>query len=702
MRRRAVCASALALSVSAPLLAACGGSSKTGAAPDAGSSGGVDGGGPAGEGGTTEFSDDGGGPSSGDSGAPEGGGGGSAPMRVIASKVDLLFMIDNSASMGDKQAIVAASVPELINRLVNPNCIDGSGRALGLSQNGQCATGQLEFEPVHDMHVGIVTSSLGGRGGDQCAPDAKNSANMALLAHNDDRGELINRAGPNETPVADAAPDNFLAWFPSVPANQGATPPSGMAVATAAALVSDFTGMIQGAHEHGCGFEAQNEAWYRFLIQPDPFDAIVVNGSSASLQGIDETILAQRADFLRPDSLVAVIVVTDENEEVADPMVIGGQGWVFENASFPGSPNLAAPEGSIECSQQDPNNLATTGPNDPNCTTCAFLRNDPNFATRCPKDGTSGTQGYLDPSDDALNVRFFHQKARFGVSVSYPLSRYVRGLTTVTVPDSTHEHDVKDNYIGDEDAQANCVSPLFAAALPTHSTDELCALKRGPRSSELVYYAAIAGVPHQLLQVDPTDPNSPQKPTLTDADWLKITGKDPEHYDFTGADFHMIESTQPRTSGNLPPGVINASACPPTAGDSCDPINGREWSTGKADLQFACIFDLQQPKDCSQPQYTGACDCAAFGPDQSTPLCKGGLGADGGPAYTQTQIRGKAYPSLREMVIAHQMGGQGIVSSLCPIHTTPANADNPADPLYGYRPAWDAIVDHFAGSFRKP
>ena len=36
-------------------------------------------------------------------------------------KVDLLFMIDNSASMGDKQALLAEAVPDMITRLESPN-----------------------------------------------------------------------------------------------------------------------------------------------------------------------------------------------------------------------------------------------------------------------------------------------------------------------------------------------------------------------------------------------------------------------------------------------------------------------------------------------------------------------------------------------------------------------------------------------------
>jgi hypothetical protein len=50
------------------------------------------------------------------------------------------------------------------------------------------------------------------------------------------------------------------------------------------------------------------------------------------------------------------------------------------------------------------------------------------------------------------------------------------------------------------------------------------------------------------------------------------------------------------------------------------------------------------------------------------------------------------------MVIAHAMGPQGVVSSLCPIHATPANGDNPPDPLFGYRPAMAAIVDRLRAS----
>jgi hypothetical protein len=613
---------------------------------------------------------------------------------VAVDKLDLLFMVDNSASMGDKQALLAQAVPDMINRLVSPNCVDASGNTLAPSNMGSCSMGKLEFPPVHDMHLGITTSSLGGRGAaTTCDPAASNPANPALPSHNDDRGELINRGGDMETPIPKAgSPLNFLAWYPPTtvfPGNTGTTPvPAETSVGDPTmpgTLIGDFTLMIQGVHEHGCGFEAQNEAWYRFLVQPDPFSGIQIDSANqAHLTGIDSVILQQRKNFLRPDSLLAIILVTDENEEVANPLSVGREGWLYEDAPWPGSPSGGGgPEGTIEC---------RGNPNDPNCTSCAFqsVTQSSSFMSRCPADPPNGQKGYLDPSNDNVNVRFFHQKQRFGVFAGYPVSRYIRGMTSPTVPDSAHEVDNGGNYVGDQDQFANCINPIFATNLPTDASNPaaLCTLTRGPRTPDLVYYAVIGGVPHQLLQAMPGDAecpagtnpaDCPQKNQLSDSDWLAITGTDPENYDFSGADFHMLESEDPR----------GQSGCPPTANDNCDAINGREWDTQKGDLQYACIFDIPQQKDCTSMAFQGACDCNG-GPSQNTALCQ-----KNGANHTSIQIKGKAYPSVREMVIAHKMsnqpsGNQAIVSSLCPIHTT---ATSSTDPVFGYRPAVTAIIN---------
>ena len=84
--------------------------------------------------------------------------------QTAVDKLDVLLAIDNSASMGDKQDLLKQAVPDLIKLLVSPNCLDASGRPTGTTAglDGTCASGKAEFSPVHDLHIGIVSSALGG------------------------------------------------------------------------------------------------------------------------------------------------------------------------------------------------------------------------------------------------------------------------------------------------------------------------------------------------------------------------------------------------------------------------------------------------------------------------------------------------------------------------------------------------------------
>jgi hypothetical protein len=273
-------------------------------------------------------------------------------------------------------------------------------------------------------------------------------------------------------------------------------------------------------------------------------------------------------------------------------------------------------------------------------------------------------------------------KRRFGVDALFPLSRYVRGLSMPAVPDRAHEHDSTGAYAVDP-SSANCVNPIFAGDLPTDPSQDLCRLSRGPRTPDLVYFGVVAGVPHQLLQLDPSNPDSPQKDELSDSDWQLIIGADPEHYDFTGSDFHMIESYLPRTGNSLPPGVVNAATCLPGGSDTCDPFNGREWDTRSAALELACTFPLAMPNpSCTRAELAPGCDCGTGG---DMPVCD---------AQTGIQMRGKAYPSLRELDVARALGRQGIVGSICPRHVTEST---PGDPLYGFRDIGRAFLDRLKG-----
>jgi len=185
-----------------------------------------------------------------------------------------------------------------------------------------------------------------------------------------------------------------------------------------------------------------------------------------------------------------------------------------------------------------------------------------------------------------------------------------------------------------------------------------------------------------------------------------------------------VRRLHPANPDALPPGELDSSGVRP------DPINGREWTTGtgvhalNVDREYACIFQLPPPgspgasqRDCAAiPDNTieeNSCDCVPVWttqtgsatpvakptgntPDEIPPLCAM-TSTDDPPSITSAvgdytvQTYAKAYPTIRELTLAAMMGDQGVVSSLCPIHTQD-NATND-DPLFGYRPAVDALVD---------
>ena len=586
-------------------------------------------------------------------------------------KVDILFAIDNSASMGDKQDLFKDAVPDLIQRLLSPDCEseDKSVRQKPTNVAGKlvCPTGfALEFEPVHDLHIGVVTSALGGGG----SPDVCNGSGAVppgVTRHDDDQGRLVSRTKPVsgvEGSVAAAKPidgngGSFLAWLPPAdPGNAGKPAPNVAPEPDASTLTADFQSLVVGVQEYGCGLEAQLGSWYRFLVQPDPWATVSrANGSlsdQVKLEGVDAVLLKQRKDFLRSDSLVAVIMLTDEEDSWSDPLALDGRGWITRTQSFP-SPQPHAPgtmpRGTSEC---------LTDPASRACVPCFFAGAKPG-TTQQVADDPECKKGFYLSSEDALNVRYTNDmKRRYGFDPQFPVERYVDGLKSRTVPNRDGEHmGGAGPYLGTK----TCTNPLFAKSLPDGSDlrpEALCNLEKGPRDPSLVFFSIIGGVPWQLLATS-SDAKSAFKDSLSDADWAQILGKDP----------HMIESITPR------PGLP-----PPTAQNTADPVHGREWKTSLVnavglDLQYACTFELPKPKDCSA-QGSGACDCVgtATGPEGS-PLCNG-----------TTQVRGKAYPTIRQLRVAKGLGSQGIVGSLCARNVADKTASD-----YGYRPAVNAIVD---------
>ena len=596
-------------------------------------------------------------------------------------KVDLLFMIDNSASMGDKQLILSDAVPNLLKGLLEPSCVDPSGASVGkkADPNGNkgnrfnCPAGsEPEFTPVTDMHIGIISSSLGSFGGDVC-PDS---------GRTNDKARLLNLTAAGPLPTAGGS--NFLSWFPTNEANSDAKrhpPPPTPAITDLNKLSADFVELVKGVAQNGCGLEAQLESFYRFLIQPDPWVSVkVVEGTAqADLGGPDEVdveLLKQRADFLREDSLVAIIELTDEDDSSADPLSLGGHGWAFMANQYPGSTvfrgdgkSTTAPRATSACLANPGSPDCASCACDPADAFCAKIRLDP----ECQKNG-----GYWGPAEDSLNVRFHRMKQRFGVDPQFPIQRYVNGLTKSMVPDRGSEHPTtvsaeKGRTIKDYENARTCQNPLFAKNLPRAAGDERCHLERSGRNPGLIFFAVLGGVPNELLHFDPADK---ERSRMTADDWNAILGRDPANFDFAGIDPHMIASVSPRD------GIPPASATRGDNGSAADPV-GRDWQTGGDDLQFACTFSLPVPRNCvaSDP----SCDC---GGTKNPPLC----GASG-----QQQIRAKAYPTLRELMVVRAMGDQGIAGSTCPISVT----ESKNSPLYGYNPATAAILDRLRQSLAK-
>jgi hypothetical protein len=184
-------------------MVACGGSSDSGG-NGAGASAGAGGTGGAGDGGA-------GAGGSAQTGGTGGTGGTEEPI-AHADKVDLLIMVDNSVSMADKQAVVAQTVPDLVARLTNPDCFDpATGQFVAQVEPGQdCPAGsERAFPPVTDMHLGVITSSLGGHGADACSPTGVGTYNP----HQEDMAHLIARTDSGGT-VATYGDKGYLNWDP--------------------------------------------------------------------------------------------------------------------------------------------------------------------------------------------------------------------------------------------------------------------------------------------------------------------------------------------------------------------------------------------------------------------------------------------------------------------------------------------------------
>ena len=485
-----------------------------------------------------------------------------------------------------------------------------------------------------DLHIAAITSSLGAHGGAVCAmPTGADD-------HPDDKAQLLPSV---RTGIASYQDSGFLSFNAS--GNAGISDPS--------VISNQLSALINAAGERGCGYEATLESMYRFLIDPNPPESVDLVNNVSTPGATNRTLLAQRASFLRPDSSVAIVILSDENDcSIMDT----GVGW------FVGS-TMRMPRATADCE---------VNPNDLCCRSCAQREVEP--PTGCaPLSESCGTppagQQYTtwDTRHDSLNLRCFDQRRRFGFDLLNPLDRYTVGLTNATVSDRNG---------------ALVPNPLFAARAG-----------KGARSNSLISLSVIVGAPWQDLATDDSRSSDALRflsaPELEVAQRFQLLVGAGEYGKPT--DPLMLESTDVRSGKNPLTNefLVAASSTNPLANSG----NGHEQNIPQLDdLQYACTFPLPVPVECQADD--PSCECA---PDKNgsataviaanSPLCQP---PSGGPPET-TQYFGEGYPGLRQLRVARALGARSAYGSICPKQTSDSTSDT-----YGYIPALNALIDRIA------
>ncbi|MEP7049347.1 MAG: hypothetical protein ABJB12_03300 [Pseudomonadota bacterium] len=546
-------------------------------------------------------------------GAGAAGIGGGSPVNIgpqaHASKLDVLFVLDNSLSMSDKHALLSASIP---------------GFVTGLSK------------AVSDIHFGVITTSIGGHGGTVCA-------DQVTFPHQDDQAELL---PAKRTGVPTYAGTDFLSY--DAAGKTGSADP--------AAVASDLQKTIAAVGEDGCGYEAPLEAMYRFLIDPEPPASVQKQDTQSVATGTNDVLLNERKAFLRPDSAVAIVILSDENDcSIQD----NGNGW------FVGG-SMKMPRATSACD---------ANPNDPCCRSCAESEvAPPAGCSALAQDSVCGAmlagQPYVtwDGQHDSLNLRCFDQQRRFGFDLLYPVERYQNGLSNPRVPNR---------------AGALVDNPLLA----------------GGRSATLISVSTIVGAPWQDLAASESLAADHALAYLDGAAlaanhrWPVLLGEPAQNQ--PPSDPFMIESIAPRTGENP---LSHDKIAPPTAQDpGLSAINGHERNLpDNDDLQYACTFALPNPRPCTDG--AAACLCAATRTGdltsittENSPLCQ----PPAGGAPSTTQYYNKATPGARELRLAELLAERAVPASICPKVSSGATS-----PDYAYAAALNALTTRIASTLK--
>ncbi|QQR90071.1 MAG: hypothetical protein IPJ88_18315 [Myxococcales bacterium] len=215
-----------------------------------------------------------------------------------ADKIDILFMIDNSNSMTEEQGALAQEFATMVNVLT-------TGELEIETENG---TETKTFSPVTDMHIGVVSSDMGVGSADinavgTCGNDSRDAGYDQTIG---DDG-LLQTAGDTSNPACAESYPSFLTY--SCDDNGNCNPSSSV-------LASDFT-CVAKLGVGGCGVEQQLESVLKALSDPAATDPVTFQNGEGHGSNGDETLgvaPGANAGFVRDDSLLAIIMITDEDD----------------------------------------------------------------------------------------------------------------------------------------------------------------------------------------------------------------------------------------------------------------------------------------------------------------------------------------------------------------------------------------------------
>lgn len=219
-------------------------------------------------------------------------------VNSTVDELDLLFVVDNSNSMAEEQATLALELPRFVSVLATGDFDqDGDGA-------GDLEIDDEDFYPLRSLHVGVVTSDMGAGG--FAAPTC------AERAFGDD-GVLRVEGNPSVTGCQAAYP-RFLDFQPG-----GGIEPE---------VFAGYVACVARVGTGGCGIEQPLDAALKALSPTvATFWTAPTYEAPRFFQRSEGNADVENNGFVRGDSLLAVVMVTDENDcSIADASLFDPNG----------------------------------------------------------------------------------------------------------------------------------------------------------------------------------------------------------------------------------------------------------------------------------------------------------------------------------------------------------------------------------------